>query len=81
MTPIPYGEYLTPNVSEDDSSIDFGIAILTAEFYGITEKETENIVKELTTTFKENRERLAAMYGLNCGNIEKMRTAFSACYG
>lgn len=80
MNPVPYGEYLALNVSEDDSSIDFDLAIETARYYGITQKEAERIVKEIATTVRENWERLASGYGLSRGNIEKMRPAFSACY-
>ena len=68
------------NVSEDDSSIDFGLAIDTAGYYGISEEEAERIVKEISTTVRENWERLATQYGISRGNVEKMRPAFSACY-
>ena len=80
VNPIPYGEYLALNVSEDDSSIDFDLAIDTAEYYGISEKEAERIVKEISTTVRENWEKLAANYGISRGSIEKMRPAFSACF-
>ena len=79
VNPIPYGEYLALNVSEDDSSIDFDLAISTAEYYGITETEAETIVEEISTTVRENWEKLAVKYCLNRGSIEKMRPAFSAC--
>lgn len=80
VNPIPYGEYPALNVSEDDSSIDFDLAIDTAQYYGITEKEAERIVTEISSTVRENWERLAANYGISRGSIEKMRPAFSACY-
>lgn len=80
VNPVPYGEYLALNVSEDDSTIDFDLAIETARYYGLTEKEAERIVKEIAATVRENWERLAGVYGLSRGNIEKMRPAFSACY-
>lgn len=80
VNPIPYGEYLALNVSEDDSSIDFDLAIDTAAYYGISEKEAATMVKEISTAVRENWERLAANYGISRGNIEKMRPAFSANY-
>ena len=80
VNPIPYGEYLALNVSEDDSSINFDLAIDTAEYYGISEKEAEIIVKDISTIVRENWERLAVNYGISRGSIEKMRPAFSACY-
>ena len=80
VNPTPYGEYLALNVSEDDSSIDFDLAIETAEYYGISRKEAEKIVKEISATVRENWERIATSYGISRGSIEKMRPAFSACY-
>jgi serine/threonine-protein kinase HipA len=77
---VPYGEYLALNVSEDDSTIDFDLAVETAQYYGITRKEAEKVVAEISATVRENWERLASAYGLSRGNIEKMRPAFSACY-
>ena len=79
VNPIPYGEYLALNVSEDDSSIDFDLAISTAEYYGISETEAEKIVEEISATVRDNWEKLAVKYGMNRGSIEKMRPAFSAC--
>jgi serine/threonine-protein kinase HipA len=80
VNPIPYGEYLALNVSEDDSSIDFELAISTAEYYGISNKEAKKYVKEISTTVAENWEKLAVQYGISRRGIEKMRPAFSACY-
>ena len=45
---------LSVNVNKDENSIVFVLAILTAEYYGITEKEAEKIVKAISTTVKEN---------------------------
>ena len=80
VNPVPYGEDLALNVSEDESAISFDLAIETAQYYGITQKEAEKIVKEISTTVRDNWERLASEYGLSRGSIEKMRPAFSACY-
>jgi len=80
VNPIPYGEYLALNVSEDDSTISFALAIETARYYGISRKEAEKMVNEISATVRDHWERLAVEYGLSRGNIEKMRPAFSACY-
>lgn len=79
VNPIPYGDYLALNVNEYDSSIDFELAIETAEYYGLSEKEARGIVDEIAATVKENWERLATAYGLRRSSIEQMRPAFSAC--
>jgi serine/threonine-protein kinase HipA len=80
VNPVPYGEDLALNVSEDESAISFDLAIETAQYYGITQTEAEKIVEEISTTVRDNWERLASEYGLSRGSIEKMRPAFSACY-
>ena len=72
--------YLALNVGVDDCSVDFSLAIDTAGYYATSEKKTVRIVKETSTSVKENWERPAADYGISRGNIGKMRPAFSACY-
>ena len=79
VNPIPYGEYLSLNVSEEDSTIDFDLAISTAEYYDISYKEAETIAKGISTTVRDNWERMAASYKLSRDSIERMRPAFSAC--
>jgi len=80
VNPVPYGEDLALNVSEDESAISFDLAIETAQYYGLSQKEAEKIVDEISTIVRDNWERLANEYGLSRGSIEKMRPAFSACY-
>ena len=70
---------LALNVSEGESAISFDLAIETAQYYGLSQKEAEKIVKEISTTVRDNWECLASQYGLSRGSIEKMRPAFSAC--
>jgi len=79
VNPIPYGEYLALNVSEDDSTISFELAIDTAEYYGISKREAQKMIEEIAVTVRSNWESLAGSYGLGRGAIEKMRPAFSAC--
>ena len=50
VNPVPYGEDLALNVSEDDSAISFDLAIETAQYYGITQKEAEKIVEVISKT-------------------------------
>jgi serine/threonine-protein kinase HipA len=80
VNPVPYGEDLALNVSEDDSAISFELAIETAQYYGINKKAAEKIVTEISTVVRDNWEKLAVSYGLSRGSIEKMRPAFLACY-
>ena len=80
VNPVPYGEDLALNVSENESTISFDLAIETAQYYGLSQKEAEKIVEEISTIVRDNWERLANRYSLSRGSIEKMRPAFSACY-
>ena len=79
VNPIPYGEYLSLNVSEEDSSINFDLAIDTAEYYGISDNEAKKITEEISATVRDNWERLAVSRKLSRDSIERMRPAFSAC--
>lgn len=79
VNPIPYGDDLALNINEYDSSISFGLALETAHYYGIAEKEAKTILNEITQTVRTNWQRLAGSYGLSRGAIERMRPAFCAC--
>lgn len=79
VNPFPYGEYLALNVSEEDNTIDFDLAVDTAEYYGISNNEAKKIAEEISIVVRNNWERLAVSYKLSRGSIERMRPAFSAC--
>ena len=79
VNPFPYGEYLALNVSEEDNTIDFDLAVDTAEYYGISNNEAKKIAEEISIVIRNNWERLAVSYKLSRGSIERMRPAFSAC--
>ena len=40
--------------ARDDIAISFDLAIETAQYYGITQKETEKIAEEISTTVRDN---------------------------
>ena len=80
VNPIPYGDVLALNVNSDDNSISMDLAIETAHHFGLSVKEATEIANNITTTVRDNWEKLATKYGLSRGAIEYMRPAFSACY-
>lgn len=61
VNPDIYGEYLSLNVDNDNSSINFRLAVAAAPFYGLNEKKAFEVVKniakysqrELAVTCKE----------------------------
>ena len=77
VNPNIYGNTLSLNVSRDDNSIDFDLAIETAEYYGISIYEAKNTVADIRKTIGENWQTLAAAYGLSKGAIERMAPAFT----
>lgn len=80
VNPIPYGDALSLNVSQDDSSISLELALNTAKYYGIKTDHAEKMIYEISETIRTNWEILAKKYGLSHGAIEYMRPAFSICH-
>ncbi|MCL1873984.1 MAG: HipA domain-containing protein [Clostridiales bacterium] len=76
VNPNIYGNTLSLNVSTDDNSISFGLAIETAEYYGISVHEAKNAVADIQKTICGNWQMLAADYGLSKGAIDRMEPAF-----
>ncbi len=80
VNPVPYGDELSLNVSEDDNRISIPLAIETASHFGIREEDARKMANEILITVKENWEKLAAKYNIPHGKVEDMRPAFSTCY-
>ena len=77
VNPNIYGDSLSLNVSLDDSSIHFDLALETAEYYDIDPAEAKIIVQEMKNTVCGNWKRLAAEYGLSRSAILRMEPAFA----
>ena len=80
VNPTPYGDELALNVNSDDSSISIDLAIESAHHFALSVEEATKLAESITTTVRDNWEKLATKYGLSRGAIEYMRPAFSACY-
>lgn len=76
VNPCIYGDTLALNVTEQDGTLDYGLAIETAEFYGLKRQEAEKIVSQIQKTVKENWKSEAKKQGLNRGAVEYMCPAF-----
>lgn len=76
VNPDIYGEYLSLNVDESNSSIDFELAITSSYYYGIEEDKARQEVNKITKIIKENWEELAKKYSINHNEIERMRLVF-----
>ncbi len=79
VNPMPYGNELSLNVSENDNSISFELAIEESRLYGIEKDEATNIVGLIQETVKNNWQKIASQYGISKAKIEDMRPAFDEC--
>ncbi len=80
INPIEDGEDLSLNVSEADNRISIDLAIQTAKFYGINDKNARGIADEIKSIVLNNWESLAKKYGISRSEIENKKTAFLECY-
>lgn len=78
VNPDIYGEYLSLNVDDNDSKIDFELALSAAAFYGIEKKLAKELIAEIRKVVGKNWEQLAKKYGISRNEIERMRVAFSS---
>ncbi len=76
VNPVPEGSELALCVNEDDPTISIDLAIETAPYYGLSEKDARHVAEEIVKTVGANWEHLATQYGLSRGAIENMRPAF-----
>ena len=80
VNPVPYGDELSLLVNDEDNRISIDLAVQTAPYFGISEKDAWNYVNDILTTIRDNWEKLAKEYGMSRGQIEDMRPAFDICY-
>lgn len=79
VNPDIYGDSLSLNVNDDDSSIDFELALEAAPFYGVSAKQATQIVGDIKQTVHDHWRNLAKKYGISRGEIERMEPAFREC--
>ena len=72
-------EFLSLNVDEDNSSIDFDLAIEAAPFYEMTKTQAQKNIADMKKIVGDNWRTLAGKYGISRGEIERMRPAFQEC--
>ena len=76
VNPDIYGEFLSLNVDEDNSVIDFDLAIEAAPYYEISTEQAKKNVTAIRKTVADNWRSLAGKYGISRGEIERMCPAF-----
>jgi serine/threonine-protein kinase HipA len=76
LTPNPDGLGLKLNISEDDNSLDYQLAIDTASYYGIKNDEAEKMVQQVKNVCSGWRLMTESISGLSRAEQERMTTAF-----
>ena len=79
VNPDIYGEDLSLNVDENNSSIDFDLAIEACGYYGLEKQEAIEIAERMKDIVKNNWRVFAKKYRISRGEIERMQPAFQIC--
>ena len=77
VNPDIHGRYLSLNINETESSLDFNLAIEAAPYYGIELDEAENMVRDIKRIVSDKWGKLATKYGVSRSEIERMKVAFT----
>ena len=76
VNPDVYGEYLSLNIDDNDSVIDFELAKDAASYYGLPVKQAEQGIADIRAIVEKNWAQLAKEFGISRNEIERMRPAF-----
>ena len=76
VNPDVYGEYLSLNIDDNDSVIDFELAKDAATYYGLPVKQAEQGIADIRAIVETNWAQLAKEFGISRNEIERMRPAF-----
>lgn len=79
VNPVPYGNELSLNITENDNEINIDNAIDVSVKFSITRENAVKMAKEMLSIVSNNWIRLAQNYKLSRKQIEDMRPAFSEC--
>jgi Uncharacterized protein related to capsule biosynthesis enzymes len=75
INPNPYGTGLKLNISEEDNSLDFDLALSVAPYFRLTEKEASDIVVNTKSAISK-WEEIAVKYQISKSEREMMSNAF-----
>ena len=77
VNPNPYGENLSLNVTENDSTISTELALEAFEFFGISNSNAKASITEMRKNIKENWRRIANTNGISRSEQAFMAPAFA----
>jgi len=75
INPNPYGTSLKLNISENDNSLDFNLALSVAPYFRLTDKEAVDIIEHIKSTVAKWLET-ATKYRISKSACKMMSTAF-----
>ena len=75
INPNPYGVGLKLNISEEDNSLDFDLALSVAPYFRLTEKEASEIVVNTKSAISK-WEEIAVKYQISKSEREMMNNVF-----
>jgi len=75
VNPDEYGSGLKLNISEDDNSLDFDLAMSVAPYFRLSKEEAYSILLHVTTSVSQWR-KVALQYGISKYEQELMESAF-----
>lgn len=79
INPDEYGNGLKLNITEEDNSLDFHIALSTAEYYGLPKQKAKKIIDEICSAVSQ-WQSIATKYGISKEERERMALAFHSTY-
>ena len=81
VNPNPYGDFLSLNVTLNDSRIDPDLAMEAVSYFGLKKDEAAEDAKQILTTVGRSWRAIAESYGLSRESQDAMAPAFSICSG
>lgn len=79
VNPNPRGQFLSMNVTLNDSRIDPDLAIEAASFFGLKKDEAAKETKQILSTVGHSWRPIAESYGISRDSQEAIAPAFSIC--
>ena len=77
VNPNPYGSNLSLGITEEDTELDYSLALETAEFYQLKKTYAEQIISNIKTVVADNWLTLARKYNISRSAIDRMSPAFT----
>ena len=77
VNPNPCGSNLSLGITEEDTELDYSLALETAEFYQLKKTYAEQIISNIKTVVADNWLTLARKYNISRSAIDRMSPAFT----